>query len=178
MGTPNIPEDARDWHVQIGGEMHPVTMACHDGGARATLHGKEVSFESNWTLGDPVLVAQFSNGPATFQIDRTGISYLVTHRGVEAVIRVLTPRVAVLAELMPEKEPPDLSKFVLSPMPGLLVSLAVEDGMQVRAGEEVAVVEAMKMENVLRATANGVVKTIHAAPGDSLSVDQAIIEFE
>ncbi len=79
---------------------------------------------------------------------------------------------------MPEKEPPDLSKFVLSPMPGLLVSLAVEDGMQVRAGEEVAVVEAMKMENVLRATANGVVKTIHAAPGDSLSVDQAIIEFE
>jgi len=178
MGTPDIPEDARDWHVQIGGEMHPVTMACHDGGARATLHGKEVSFESNWTLGDPVLVAQFSNGPATFQIDRTGISYLVTHRGVEAVIRVLTPRVAVLAELMPEKEPPDLSKFVLSPMPGLLVSLAVEDGMQVRAGEEVAVVEAMKMENVLRATANGVVKTIHAAPGDSLSVDQAIIEFE
>lgn len=178
MGIPDIPEETRDWHVQIGGEMHPVAIACHDGGARAAVHGQEVSFETEWTLGDPVLVAQFSDGSATFQIDRTGISYLLTHRGVEAVIRVLTPRAAVLAALMPEKEPPDLSKFVLSPMPGLLVSLAVEEGMPVRAGEEVAVVEAMKMENVLRATADGVVKTIHAAPGDSLSVDQAIIEFE
>ena len=71
-----------------------------------------------------------------------------------------------------------MSKFVLSPMPGLLVSLSVEEGVKVLAGEEVAVIEAMKMENVLRASADGVVKTVHAASGDSLSVDQAIIEFE
>ncbi|MBO6783819.1 MAG: acetyl/propionyl-CoA carboxylase subunit alpha, partial [Alphaproteobacteria bacterium] len=121
---------------------------------------------------------RFADGDVTFQIDRIGTAYRMTHRGVEADIRVLTPRAAELAAKMPEKEPPDLSKFVLSPMPGLLVSLAVEEGIEVRAGEEVAVVEAMKMENVLRASADGVVKTVHAQPGDSLSVDQAIVEFE
>ncbi len=93
-------------------------------------------------------------------------------------MRVLSPRGAELNARMPEKVPPDMSRFVLSPMPGLLVSLAVEEGTPVRAGEEVAVVEAMKMENVLRAAADGVVKSLHAAPGDSLAVDQAIIEFE
>ena len=86
--------------------------------------------------------------------------------------------VAVLAALMPVKQPPDLSKFVLSPMPGLLVSVNVEVGMEVKAGEEVAVVEAMKMENVLRALADGRVKELHAAPGASLAVDQKIVEFE
>ena len=124
------------------------------------------------------MAARFNGEAATFQIDRLGVAYRVTHRGVEADMRVLTPRAATLAILMPEKEPPDLSKFVLSPMPGLLVSLAVEEGVEVRSGEEVAVVEAMKMENVLRAGADGVVKTVHAKPGDSLSVDQAIVEFE
>ena len=140
--------------------------------------GKNFGFETNWTLGDPVFKARFAGDPATFQVDRRGISYFVTHRGVEADVRVLTHRAGALAGLMPIKDPPDLSRFVLSPMPGLLVSLAVEPGMQVRAGEEVAVVEAMKMENVLRASADGVVKVLHAVPGDSLRVDQAIIEFE
>jgi propionyl-CoA carboxylase alpha chain len=79
---------------------------------------------------------------------------------------------------MPEKTPPDLSKFLLSPMPGLLVSVAVEAGARVRAGEELAVVEAMKMENILHAAADGTVKEICAAPGDSLTVDQIILEFE
>ena len=79
---------------------------------------------------------------------------------------------------MPEKAPPDLSKLLLSPMPGLLVSIAVSEGTQVRAGEELAVVEAMKMENILRATSDGTVKALKAAPGDSLGVDQVIIEFE
>jgi len=78
---------------------------------------------------------------------------------------------------MPHKEPPDLSRFLLSPMPGLLVSVAVVVGQDVKAGEELAVVEAMKMENVLRAERDGVVATLHAEPGDSLAVDQAILEF-
>lgn len=177
-GAPGVPDQTHDWCVQVGGEMHPVSVSYRDGGASLDMRGHEISFDVEWNLGDPVFVARFADGPATFQIDRTGIAYHVTHRGVEAAIRVLTPRAAVLAGLMPEKEPPDLSKYVLSPMPGLLVSLAVEEGLQVRAGEEVAVVEAMKMENVLRATADGVVKTIHAVAGDSLSVDQAIVEFE
>ena len=125
-----------------------------------------------------MFVALFDGKTATFQIDRLGVAYRLTHRGVEADVRVLSPCGAELNARMPEKVPPDMSRFVLSPMPGLLVSLAVEEGTPVRAGEEVAVVEAMKMENVLRAAADGVVKSLHAAPGDSLAVDQAIIEFE
>jgi propionyl-CoA carboxylase alpha chain len=90
---------------------------------------------------------------------------------------ILSRRTAALAAEMPEKEAADTSKFLLSPMPGLLVSLAVKPGQQVRAGEELAVVEAMKMQNVLRAEQDRTVKAIHAKPGESLAVDQAIVEF-
>jgi len=90
----------------------------------------------------------------------------------------VTPRTAELSQHMLVKEPADLSKFLLSPMPGLLVKLNVKEGDLVKAGEEVAVVEAMKMENSLRAISDGVVKTVSAAAGDSLKVDQPIIEFE
>jgi propionyl-CoA carboxylase alpha chain len=91
---------------------------------------------------------------------------------------VLTARAAALAAQMPVKEPPDHSGFLLSPMPGLLVSVAVEIGQEVKTGEQLAIVEAMKMENVLRAARDGVVAAIHAEPGASLAVDQPILEFE
>ena len=90
----------------------------------------------------------------------------------------VSPRAAELARLMPVKQRPDLSRFLLSPMPGLLVSLAVRSGEDVKAGQELAVVEAMKMENLLRAERDGKVAKLHAQPGDSLAVDQAILEFE
>jgi propionyl-CoA carboxylase alpha chain len=112
------------------------------------------------------------------QVDRQGIGWRLDHAGVQAVAQVLTPRAAELSRRMPKKEPPDLSRLLLSPMPGLLVRLAVAEGDEVRAGEELAVVEAMKMENVLRAERDGVVKTVHAGAGDSLVVDQSILEFE
>ena len=177
-GSPGLPDASRDWYVQLGEEMVPVSIGYRDGGAAIRTGGHDLDLETDWVLGDPVFKARFADGSAIFQVDRTGISYHVTHRGVEASVRVLTARAGELSRLMPEKVAPDLSSFVLSPMPGLLVSVAVEEGMQVRAGEEVAVVEAMKMENVLRANADGVVKTVHATAGDSLRVDQAIIEFE
>ncbi len=88
------------------------------------------------------------------------------------------PRMAELHTLMPYKAPPDMSNFVLSPMPGLLVQVAVQPGQKVQAGERVAVIEAMKMENVLLASADGVVKEVKAQQGESLAVDQAIVEFE
>ena len=91
---------------------------------------------------------------------------------------VLTARAAHLLSLMPEKPPPDLSRFLLSPMPGLLAELAVKPGQEVKAGEKLAVIEAMKMENVLRAEADGVVEEVRAVQGDSLAVDQAILEFK
>ena len=104
--------------------------------------------------------------------------YRLFHWGSQADVMVLSPRLADLQALMPEKEPPDMSKYLLSPMPGLLTKVAVQVGQEVKAGEELAVIEAMKMENVLRADQDAKVAKIMAAPGDSLAVDQAIIEFE
>ncbi len=142
------------------------------------IDGREIAISSDWRIGDPLFAATISGETATFQIDRVGTAYRLTHGGAQAVARVLTRRASELNSLMPEKAPPDLSKFLLSPMPGLLVSVAVETGAKVRAGEELAVVEAMKMENILHAVADGTVKQIHAGPGDSLAVDQTILEFE
>ena len=93
-------------------------------------------------------------------------------------IMVVSPRIAALNQLMPIKEPPDLSRFLLSPMPGLLIRLAVQVGDVVKAGEELAIVEAMKMENVLRAAQDGSIKELLSEEGDSLTVDQPILEFE
>ncbi|MBT3808433.1 MAG: acetyl/propionyl-CoA carboxylase subunit alpha, partial [Rhodospirillaceae bacterium] len=177
-GSPELPGNVTPWQVQMGDISDAVAVTYRPDGADVAIDGRSLSFSTDWTLGNPVFAATFEDGVATFQIDRTGVAYRLTHRGVEANVRVLTPRGAALDERMPEKIPPDLSRFVLSPMPGLLVSVAVEEGMPVSAGEEIAVVEAMKMENVLRATSDGVVKTVHAGPGDSLAVDQAIVEFE
>ena len=98
-------------------------------------------------------------------------------RGAEVAVQVLRPRVAELAARMPAKQAPDLSRYLLSPMPGLLVKLAVAAGQEVKSGEVLAVVEAMKMENVLRATRDGTIATLHAEVGASLAVDQPILEF-
>jgi len=102
----------------------------------------------------------------------------VQHNGTRIDALVMSPRMAELHQLMPFKAPPDLSRFVLSPMPCLLVDVAVKPGQKVQAGERVAVIEAMKMENVLFATQDGVVKSVVANKGESLTVDQMIVEFE
>jgi propionyl-CoA carboxylase alpha chain len=112
------------------------------------------------------------------QLERRGLDYVVSHGGAQVVARMLSPRAAELYDLMPAKQPPDLSRFLLSPMPGLLVDVAVAVGQQVRAGERLAVIEAMKMENVLIAQRDAVVKKVSAGRGDSLAVDQIILEFE
>jgi propionyl-CoA carboxylase alpha chain len=103
---------------------------------------------------------------------------LLAHGGVVRRAQVLSPRAAELLALMPEKKPPDTSRLLLSPMPGLLSSIAVSQGQEVKAGEPLAIVEAMKMENVLRAERDGRVARICANPGDSLAVDEVILEFE
>ena len=112
------------------------------------------------------------------QIERLALAYRVIHQGARIEVRVLSPRAAELNALMPFKAPPDLSKFLLSPMPGLLVDVAVQAGQAVRAGEKLAVIEAMKMENILLASQDCVVAQVKAAKGESLSVDQVIIEFQ
>jgi propionyl-CoA carboxylase alpha chain len=102
----------------------------------------------------------------------------IQHNGTRIEALVVSPRMAQLHQMMPFKTPPDMSRFVLSPMPGLLVNVAVTAGQKVQAGERVAVIEAMKMENILFAAHDGVVKKIMASQGESLTVDQVIVEFE
>ena len=116
--------------------------------------------------------------PFCAQIERLGLAYRITHNGAHIDAKVLTPRAAELNALMPFKAPPDLSRFLLSPMPGLLVDVAVQPGQAVRAGEKLAVIEAMKMENILLAAQDGVVAEVAANKGESLSVDQVIIKFQ
>jgi propionyl-CoA carboxylase alpha chain len=108
---------------------------------------------------------------------RNPLAYCVQHNGCRMDMLVGSPRMAELYRLMPYKAPPDMSRYVLSPMPGLLVDIAVQPGQKVQAGERVAVIEAMKMENVLFAAADGVVGKVLAAKGESLAVDQPIVEF-
>ena len=112
------------------------------------------------------------------QVTRKSDRYRLVHRGATATISVRRPRIATLAAYMLEKPAPDTSKFLLCPMPGLVVSIHAKVGQDVKAGETLAVVEAMKMENVLRAERDGVVKRIAANQGDSLPVDAVILEFE
>jgi propionyl-CoA carboxylase alpha chain len=121
---------------------------------------------------------QIDGAPVTVQLDRKGVTWLVHRAGAAIEMRVVTRAAGELAALMPVKVPPDMSKYLLSPMPGLLVTVAVKEGQHVKAGEELAVVEAMKMENVLRAERDGTVAKIAAEAGQSLSVDQVILEFE
>ena len=111
------------------------------------------------------------------QVRPVANGFRLAHRGVETRAYVYTEREAAAARLMPAKKPPDTGKPLLCPMPGLVRSIEVKEGQEVKAGETLAVVEAMKMENVLRAERDGTVKTINAKPGDSLAVDAVILEF-
>ncbi len=133
-------------------------------------------------LGDSRITGTVNGVPFTVQMERgytkNPLAIRVIHNGTQLDAIVMHPRTAELHKLMPYKAPPDMSKFVLSPMPGLLTQVAVAPGQKVQAGERVAVIEAMKMENILFASADGVVKEIKALPGESLAVDQAIVEFE
>ena len=137
-----------------------------------------VEVESAWKPGEPVFVGEVAGQPLAMQVTRKSDQYRLMHRGATAVISVRRPRVAALAGHMIEKPPADTSKQLLCPMPGLVISIQVQVGQDVKAGEVLAVVEAMKMENVLRAERDGVVKRIAAKPGDSLPVDAVILEFE
>jgi propionyl-CoA carboxylase alpha chain len=171
-------DDREDWVVIANNDQYPVNVI-------EVAHGFEVEYgeavyriTTDWTIGDPVLESEVNGAAVSMQIDRTGAGYRMYHRGAEINILVLTPRGAALTEHMIEREPPDLSKFLLSPMPGLLVRLTVSEGDEVKEGEELAAVEAMKMENSLRATDTAVVAKILVSEGDSLEVDQPILEFE
>ncbi|GAO71895.1 MULTISPECIES: acetyl/propionyl/methylcrotonyl-CoA carboxylase subunit alpha [unclassified Comamonas] len=149
---------------------------------KVVIDDKAYEFRSNADIRD-LVVRGVCNGKAfTCQIERGNgknpLALRVIHNGTQADVLVLSPKGAEMHKLMPYKAPPDLSKFLLSPMPGLLVDVAVQPGQRVQAGEKLAVIEAMKMENILFAAQDGVVSKISAAKGDSLAVDDIILEFE
>ena len=166
------------WVVITGAEETPVSMTLTLSGFLVSIGNDDYSVVTDWALGEPLFEAQINGQQVTVQVERSGSGYKLFYRGAEINALVLSPKAAALNKLMLEKVPADLSKFLLSPMPGLLVKLGVKVGDQVKAGEELAVVEAMKMENSLRATNDGIVAKISADVGDSLMVDQAILEFE
>ncbi len=174
-GHEYVPGD--DFVVLLGGVRHPVKATPVADGFDVIYAGESYRIRTPWQFGQPLYQGTINNEPFCMQVERRGLRYRLFHWGTQADLMVLTARAAELQALMPHKAPPDLSKFLLSPMPGLLTEVAVGAGQEVKAGEVLAKIEAMKMENVLKADQDGVVDKILARPGESLAVDQAIIEF-
>jgi propionyl-CoA carboxylase alpha chain len=164
--------------VLLGGERFDLTVEDVDGGiAVAFADGTVWPVESGWRPGQPVWTGTVGGAPIAVQVRPIPNGFALSHAGAGAMARVYTRREAELAALMPEKVAADTGKQLLCPMPGLVKSIAVAQGQEVKAGEPLAIVEAMKMENVLRAERDGTVSKIHAKEGDSLAVDAVILEF-
>ncbi len=168
----------RDWVVVMNNEHYPVSVVAASGGHDVEYDGKTYSVRSDWEFGQHLFSGTINGEQIFVQVERRNQVYRLFHGGSQADVSIVTPRVAELLHYMPVKIPPDMSKYLLSPMPGLLVSLAVKEGDSINSGQELAVVEAMKMENTLYAERDGVVSRIHYGPGDSLAVDDRIMEFE
>jgi len=171
--------------VELGEEKLRATVKGNaDGSMSVTLGGegtgekvRQIDLVSTWWFGEPVWEGTVNGSPAAVQVRPILNGVLLTSQGVEAQARVFTERETELMAQMPVKAKPDTSKFLLCPMPGLVVSLAVSEGQEVAAGDALCVVEAMKMENVLKAERDAIVAKIRAKPGDSLNVDAVILEF-
>ncbi len=162
------------------GKMNYVPSSVHETahGYEVTVDGTVYKIDSDWNPGQIIYKANVNGRQIAAQVERLGLFYRLQFDGVRIDSLVLTPQAAEMQKLMPFKEPPDMSKFLLSPMPGLLVDVAVTVGQKVEAGQRLAAIEAMKMENVLVATQDGVVAEVMAAKGESLAVDQEILRFE
>ncbi|RVT92467.1 acetyl-CoA carboxylase biotin carboxylase subunit [Sphingomonas crocodyli] len=167
-------EPPSDWVVTMDGAEHRVSIA----DAAVTVDGEAVVVDVAYVPGQKLVEAVVDGEGLSIRVERKRTGWRFTARGASHNLRVLTPRVADLAHYMIEKIPPDLSKFLLCPMPGLITAINVGEGDKVEAGQPLAVVEAMKMENILRAEKAGVVKSVSAKAGESLAVDAVILEFE
>ena len=167
-------EPPAKWQVTIDGTPHRVKI----GEKHIKVEGDHIDIALEYTPGDRLVVAEIDETELAVKVAKTRTGWRMTTRGRIHDVRVLPWHIAPLTQHMIEKIPPDLSKFLICPMPGLLVALHVGEGDKVEAGQPLATVEAMKMENILRAEKTGVVKTVNAAQGDSLAVDAVILEME
>ena len=168
-----------DWVVTLGGSRHDVTIhADRDGSTVVFGDGASLRVTSDWTPGMPLARLMVDGRPLVMKVAKIPMGFRVRLRGADLRTHVRTPRQAELAALMPEKAPPDTSRYLLCPMPGLVVRIAVSEGDEVQEGQALATVEAMKMENILKAERRARVKKITATAGASLKVDDIIMEFE
>ncbi|MEO8753490.1 MAG: acetyl/propionyl/methylcrotonyl-CoA carboxylase subunit alpha, partial [Casimicrobiaceae bacterium] len=170
-------EVGEDYVVQGGGAEFVVHARPVPGGCDVMIDDETYAIRHAWRFGD-ILMRGTSNGLAfAVQVERPRLSYRLTHLGAELEFSVMSRRAAELRELMPHKLPPDTSRFLLSPMPGLLAEVAVKAGQEVKAGERLVVIEAMKMQNVILAERDAVVAELLAREGESLAVDQPVLSF-
>lgn len=168
-----------DWIVALQGEEFPVTIAAdHDGSTVTFADDMVVRVASDWTPGDQLAELTVDGDPLVLKVGKVSGGFRIRSRGADLKVHVRTPRQTELARMMPEKVAPDTSGLLLCPMPGLIVKIDVEVGDEIQDGQALCTVEAMKMENILRAEKKAVVTKINAAPGDNLAVDAVIMEFE
>ena len=165
--------------ARIGAREFALSVRAAEGGLDVEMEGRSVAVRTaDWRPGRRVFRGAVDGRPVAVQVARDGHEgWRLVHGGASARVLVRPARAAELAARMPEKTPPDTSRFLLSPMPGLVVSLAVAPGQAVKAGDPICVVDAMKMENVLRAERDGIVAAVEVAPGDSVRVDQVLVTF-
>ena len=168
-----------DWVVTLQGVDLAVKIAADAQGSSVTFaDGSTRRVTSDWTPGQPLARLMVDGKPLVMKVGKISGGFRLRLRGADLKVHVRTPRQAELAKLMLEKLPPDTSKYLLCPMPGLVTKIMVEVGDEVQEGQALATVEAMKMENILKAEKKGVVKAVKAAAGASLKVDDVIVEFE
>ena len=168
-----LPPPSR-WQVKIGEAVHAIEM---DNGA-ISVDGEDFELSMEYVPGDRLVIAEVGDDELAVKITKTRTGFKLTTRGASHVARILPGHISHLAAHMIEKIPPDLSKYLICPMPGLITAVHVSVGDKVEAGQPLAIVEAMKMENILRAEKSGVVKSINAVAGESLAVDAIILEME
>ncbi|WP_368187263.1 acetyl-CoA carboxylase biotin carboxylase subunit [Aestuariibius sp. HNIBRBA575] len=167
-----------DWVVTLQGAEFPVTISADKSGSDVSFGDETLRVESDWTPGDALARLTVNGAPLVLKVGKITQGFRIRSRGADLKVHIRSPRQAELAQLMPEKLPPDTSKLLLCPMPGLIVNVNVAVGDEIQEGQALCTVEAMKMENILRAEKKGVVSKINAAAGDSLAVDDVIMEFE
>jgi len=168
----------KEWVVVIDGNQIPLKLKkiCNEG-ANVKIDGDKLSVETEWRPGQSLANVQVGDEELKLKVDKTNTGFRIRWRGAEMDVKVLTAKQAEYLAMMPEKIAEDMSKFLLCPMPGLVVSINVEEGDEVQEGQALATVEAMKMENILRAEKKCVVGKINAKAGDSLALDDIIMEF-
>jgi propionyl-CoA carboxylase alpha chain len=173
------PDQLRqDWIVVVGHDKREVRVSGNGGGLVIETEGRKLHLEDvRWRPGQASFRGSLEGRDFTATVKPAAEGFVIRHRATTLHVLVLTPRTAELHEKLPPKVAADTSKMVLSPMPGLVVTLDVAVGQQVRLGEAVAVIEAMKMQNIIRAERDGVVTAVNAQAGDSVAADEVLVEF-